>query len=125
MRISGMSTKNPGRIQIHGEGVGEISDSDIERRAQEIARMDGRTEAKDHDRVRARDELLNPGPPASPEADESETPVRLWSKGASSVGHQAVRTGMEDENSAAEQLVQEGIEEADRDQRLSASEERE
>ncbi len=38
-----MSTKNPGRIQIHGQGVGEISEDDIEKRAKEIA-ADGRAQ---------------------------------------------------------------------------------
>jgi len=117
-----MSAKNPGRIQIHGEGVGELSEDDIETRAKEIAMMDGRREAKDHDRVRAREELLNPGPSAAPEADETARPVELWSKGAASLGHEGAHVEPEDEANLAEQLVEEGVEEADREQRLSANE---
>ena len=123
MRIKSMSTHNPGRIQIHGEGVGEISDEVIETRAKELAQMDGRPEAKEHDRVRAREELLNPGPSPAPEADETVTPVELWSKAIASRGHEGVHTELEDEANLAEQLVEEGVEEADREQRLSASEE--
>lgn len=118
-----MSTKNPGRIQIHGEGVGEISEDDIETRAKELAVMDGRREIKGHDRVRAREELLNPGPPPAPEADETVRPVELWSKASASIGHEGVHNELEDEANLAEQLVEEGVEEADREQRLSASEE--
>jgi hypothetical protein len=112
----------PGRIQIHGAGIGELSESDLERRAQEIARMDGRNAANAVDRARAREELLHAGPPPAPEADETEHPVRLWSEAAGSAGHQAPRIGPEDEESPVEQLFNEGLEEAERDQRLSACE---
>lgn len=111
-----------GRIQIHGAGIGEISESDLNRRAAEIARMDGRTAANALDRDRAREELLHAGPPPAPEADETVQPVRLWSEGVGSVGHQAPRIGPEDAESPVEQLFYEGLEEAERDQRLSASE---
>ncbi len=109
----------PGRIQIHGAGVGELSEADIKRRALEIAQMDGRTVAKAADLANARDELVNCGPPPAPEGDDS---IRLWSEAESSVGHQAPRIGPDDEISPVEQLINEGLEEAERDQRLSASE---
>lgn len=108
-----------GRIQIHGAGVGELSETDLERRALEIAHMDGRPVANAADRAHARDELIHSGPPPAPEGDET---VRLWSEAESSVGHQAPRIGPEDEISPVEQLINEGLEEAERDQRLSASE---
>jgi hypothetical protein len=108
-----------GRIQIHGAGVGEISESDLERRALEIAHMDGRTAANAADRAQARNELTHSGPPPAPEGDEE---IRRWSEAAGSTGHQAPRIGPEDEISPVEQLINEGLEEADRDQRLSASE---
>jgi len=111
-----------GRIQIHGAGIGELSEADLERRAAEIARMDGRTSANAVDRSHAREELLHSGPPPAPEADETVHPVRLWSEAAGSFGHQAPRIGPEDEESPIEQLFYEGLEEADRDQRLSACE---
>lgn len=117
---------NPsGRIQIHGAGVGEISEADIATRAQELARMDGRHSATAADRMRARDELIHAGPPPAPEADETVEPVRLWSEAVGSTGHQAPRVMPEDEISPVELLVNEGLEEAERDQRLSASENQE
>jgi len=109
------------RIQIHGRGVGEISEADIEARAREIAEADGRTRPGSRDILQAREELTNPRAPAAPEADETVRPVGLWSKGASSVGRRGVHTHLEDEQSGAEQLVNEGLEEADRDQRVSAT----
>lgn len=123
-RSKGMSAKNVGRIQIHGHGIGEISDEDIERRALEIAQADGRPEAGDQDRLAARDELQNPGPPPSPEADETAGPIESWSKAPASRGQPGTRNHPEDEQTAAEQLVNEGLEEADRDRRRSASEDR-
>lgn len=118
-----MSTQNTGRIQVHGAGVGEISSADIETRAGEIARMDGRPKAGAQDRQQARDELEHPGPPPAPEADETVKPVQLWSQGVASEGHRGIRTKLDDEVSPGELLVNEGLEEAERDQRLSASEE--
>ncbi len=122
MRIVGMN-KNTGRIQIHGNGVGEISETDIEQRAAEIARMDGRTQAAAQDRLAAREELQHPGPQSESDADEAVAPVELWSEAAASYGHRGVNSALEDEQSAGEKLVNEGVEEADSDQRLSASEE--
>lgn len=118
-----MSTKHPGRIQIHGQGVGELTEADIDTRARELALMDGRREVREHDRQRAREELLFPGPPAPPEADESVKPVELWSMAPASMGHEGPHSELEDEANLAEELVEEGVEEADREQRLSATEE--
>jgi hypothetical protein len=111
---------NPsGRIEIHGAGVGGLGEQDIEKRAAEIARMDGRSHVHAADRSQAREELLHSGPPAAPEGDEE---VRHWSEAAGSTGHQVPRVLPDDEVSPVEQLINEGLEEAERDLRLSASE---
>jgi len=109
------------RIQIHGTGVGEISDDDIHRRALELARLENRSSPNKADHQRALEELQQVGPPPPPEADESEAPIRKWSEAMASTGHQAPKVGFNDDH-IVEQLVQEGLEEAERDQRLSASE---
>lgn len=111
------------RMQTHGQGNGEISDEAIAQRAEELARMDGRKHAAEQDRFHALDELTHPGPPPPPEADETESPVGSWSDGVASHGHEGPHSELEDEQSAAEQLVEEGVEEADHEQRLAASEE--
>lgn len=105
-------------METHGRGDGEISDEAIAQRAEELARIDGRKHAADQDRFRALEQLSHPGPPPPPEADEA---VEKWSEAAASHGHQGPHVELEDEQSAAEQLVNEGIEEADHEQRLAAS----
>ena len=109
-------------METRGRGDGEISDDAIAQRATELARIDGRTHASEQDRFHAREELTHPGPPPAPEADETVRPVEKWSQSTASQGHQAPQVELEDEQSAAEQLVYEGIEEADHDQRVAASE---
>ena len=118
-----MSNHQPGRIQIHGKGIGEISEADIDQRAREIAKTDGRRAAGPQDRTSALNELQHSGPPPSPEADESTGPVELWSNALASKGHRGVQSGEDDEESPAEQLVNEGLEEADTDRRIAASKE--
>jgi hypothetical protein len=121
-----MTNRTPtARIEIHGGGAGEISNADIERRAAEIARMDGRIDVTDHDRFHARNELSSSGAPPPDEFDETIANVQAWDESPASHGHRAPRIGPDDEISATETLINEGLEEADRDQRLSASTEEE
>lgn len=103
--------------------MGEIGDEEIAQRAKEMARIDGRKEAGAQDFANAREELLNPGPPSAPEADESEQPVGRWSDAPGSAGRRGVEVLPDDEQTLAEDLVEEGLEEADREQRLAASDE--
>ena len=107
------------RIQIHGQGIGEISSDDIHRRAVELARLENRHTPNKADHQRALEELEQVGPPPPPEADESEAPVRKWSESMASSGHRAPKVGFDDDH-LSEQLVEEGLAEAERDQRLSA-----
>jgi hypothetical protein len=116
-------SNRPGRIEIAGKGVGEIGDEEIRQRAMELARMDGRKEAGAHDLANACEELKNPGPASAPEADESEEPVGSWSDAPGSAGRRGVEVLPDDEQTLAEHLVEEGLEEADREQRLAASDE--
>lgn len=122
-RFRVMKANPPARMETRGRGDGEISEDAIARRAEELARMDGRPKASEQDRFHAREELANPGPAPAPEADESVQPAEKWSMAAASQGHEGPHGELEDEQSAAEQLVAEGIEEADHDQRVAASEE--
>jgi hypothetical protein len=117
-----MKKNPPARMETRGRGDGEISDEAIARRAEELARMDGRPRASEQDRFHAREELANPGPAPAPEADETVHPVEKWSMATASHGQEGPHSELEDEQSAAEQLVAEGVEEADHDQRVAASE---
>lgn len=112
-------TPKPSRITLRGTGQGEIGDDAIEQRAAELARTDGRRIPGEHDRWRAREEITHPGPPPAPEGDD----VEKWSAAPTSRPHSGPRADLEDEESAPEALVREGIEEADHDRRVTASEE--
>ncbi|MGH8048990.1 MAG: hypothetical protein ACREKL_17245 [Chthoniobacterales bacterium] len=112
------------RIEIGGKGFGEASDDTIEQRAREFAKLNGHDSPTEHDRAAARKELREPlGAAASPEdeLEESERPGDAFP--AASHGTQAERLEPEDEQTVDEELVQEGIEEADHEARVKSTEE--
>lgn len=85
----------------------------IEERASEIARAGGRAQPNDLDRTRAREELVGSWE-QSPTVGE---PDRDWYTPLESSGKKAPGVRPEEEEKIPEKLVQEGIDEADRDQR--------
>jgi hypothetical protein len=101
------------------EGIGTVTVQMVEQRAREIARSDGRAEPNDLDRSRAREELTGPTS-ASEKAPTMEEPGRDWQMPLVSSGEKAPTLRPEDDQSIAEKLVEEGIEEADHDQRLAS-----
>lgn len=113
-----------GKIIEHNKGLGTVTPEMVEERARELARMDGRTEPNGGDRERAHQELLGvteEGTP--PEAVEKEIEnVVTWDEAPEESGVQAPQILPEDEANIAETLVQEGLEEAEHDQRLSSAE---
>ena len=88
----------------------------IEERACEIARSDGRQQPNDLDRTRAREELIGPTS-GSEKPPTKEEPGRDWYTPLVSSGEKAPTVRPEDEENIPEKLVQEGIDEADHDQR--------
>ena len=113
-----------GKISVHGDGFGAPSPDAIEKRAREIALIAERDpdEFTDADWDQARRELLGWQAPGAPEetADNAEV-VEEWNVVASSAGHRAPR--VEDEENLGEQLVEEGIQEAEHDQMVEARKE--
>jgi hypothetical protein len=113
-----------GKISIHGDGFGTPSPDAVEKRAREIALIAERDpdEFTDADWDQARRELLGTQFPNAPEetADNAEV-VEEWNVVASSAGHRAPR--IEDEESLGEQLVEEGVQEAEHDQMVEARKE--
>jgi hypothetical protein len=101
------------------ETLGTVTREMIEERAQEIARADGREEANDLDRTRAREDLTGSIAGSEPRTVGEPTPDWYTPRGGSS-GEKAQTVRPEDEASIPEKLVQEGIEEADHDQRSSS-----
>ena len=108
-----------GKILRGSEGVGTVTPQMLEERAREIARSDGRSQPNDLDRIRAREELIGPTS-ASEKPPTNEEPGRDWQMPLVSTGEKAPTLRPEDDENIPEKLVQEGVEEADHDQRLSS-----
>jgi hypothetical protein len=96
----------------------------IEERARKIAHSDGRTPPNDLDRSRAHEELTGPTV-GSEKRGTKEEPGRDWGMPLVSSGEKAPAVRPEDEGNIPDNLVKEGIEEADRDQRSRAEERKE
>jgi hypothetical protein len=115
----------PGKIAIGSSGLGTITPETVEARALELAKADGRTEANEGDRASALDELRPNGDfvPAAPEVDDPELEnLTAWDEPLEAKGGPAEEMAPLDEANIAEQLVAEGLAEADHEQRVSASE---
>jgi len=98
------------------EGLGTVTTQTIEERAREIARGDGRAEVNDFDRTRASEELVG----RTSGSEQLRTVGELdrdWYTPRGSSGEKVRTVRPEDEENIPEKLVQEGIEEADDDQR--------
>jgi hypothetical protein len=104
------------KILLGTEGIGTVTSEMLEDRAQEIARANGRAEANDLDRTRAREELT--GDSEKPAAEEKLADDWYTPRGSS--GGKASTMRPEDAENIPEKLLQEGIDEADHDQRSSS-----
>ena len=91
----------------------------IEERAREIARGDGRAQSNDLDRTRAREELTG-ATPDSEKPPTREEPGRDWGMPLVSSGEKAPTVRPEDDENIPDKLIQEGVDEADHDQRSSS-----
>ena len=112
-------THSRGKILRGTEGLGTVTQQMIEQRAREIARTDGRLQTNDLDRIRAREDLTGPTS-GSEKLPTKEEPGRDWQMPLVSTGEKAPTVRPEDDENIPEKLIQEGIEEADHDQRLSS-----
>jgi hypothetical protein len=109
-------TQPKGKILRGTEGLGTITSQMIEERAHQIAQGEGRAEANDLDRTRAREDLT--GSTSSSEPPTRKETDRDWYTPRGSSGEKAPTVRPEDDENIPEKLIQEGIEEADHDQRL-------
>ena len=112
-------THSRGKILCGTEGLGTVTHQMIEQRAQETARSDGRNRPNDLDRSSAREELTG-ATPGSEKVPAREEPGRDWEMPLVSRGEKAPTVGPEDEQNVPEELIQEGVEEADHDQRVKS-----
>jgi hypothetical protein len=108
-----------GKILRGTEGIGTVTPQMVEERSREIARSDGRNRPNDLDRTRAREDLTGTTPD-SEKRPTREEPGRDWQMPLVSTGERAPTVRPEDDQNIPEKLIQEGVEEADHDQRLSS-----
>lgn len=101
------------------EGLGTVTQKMIEERAREIAQSDGREQPNDLDRRNAREELTGVVT-GQDKAPTTKNPGEDWGMPLVSSGEKAPTVRPEDDENIPEKLIQEGIEEADHDQRLRA-----
>lgn len=116
----------PGKIAVGADGLGTVSPELVAERALELAKADGRLEPNEADRANAAAELLPHGAlvPAPPEVDDPALEnLTAWDEPLQARGGEVDEMEPMDEANIAEQLVEEGVSEADHDQRVSASEE--
>jgi hypothetical protein len=109
-------THSRGKTLRGTEGLGTATQQMIEQRAHEIARSDGRNRPNDLDRSSAREELVGArsGPEKVPTREEQG---RDWEMPLVSTGEKTPSVRPEDDQQVTEELIQEGVEEADHDQR--------
>ena len=108
-----------GKILRGTEGLGTVTPRLVEERAREIARSDGREQPNDLDLTRAREELT--GATLSSEKPATrEEPGRDWGMPLVSSGEKAPTVRPEDEENIPQKLIQEGVDEADHDQRSNS-----
>ncbi len=115
-----------GRFTEHARGLGTVTKEMVRQRAQELAAINGRTEDQvlDSDLDLAYRELtgregLTPHPTQAEEVPEGER----WEAAAGSTGAQAPKVPAPDEQTFAEKLVEEGVEDAEQDQMARAARE--
>lgn len=113
-----------GRIEVRGRDAGEITDQMIDKRAREIAEINGRSpdEIFSEDRAAAREELMGERLPATTEEDGKSIGElsRDPSNPPAYYGKTARATESDDEKNGLERIVLEGVEEAQHDQMLQA-----
>ena len=113
--------ENSGRISDHFRGLGTVTGEMVERRAKEIAIINGRTPHNftENDWVQAKHELL--GDSVEIEAEEPIAALTRWDEEPGTSGHRVENSPSSDEQTVAEHLVEEGVEEANHDQMLKGS----
>lgn len=115
-----------GRISTHGEGAGAFSPDDVERRARELALIEGRSKPRQEDRDQALRELRGTDLPPLSDSDGASAGgiSRDPRQPPSHYGHQEPDREDADGQQAVERLVVEGVEEAQHDQMVQAGKRR-
>lgn len=115
----------PERLKAGDPGLGAPDSQEIEQRAVELAKSDGRSTFTDADLARAEAELGGGSPEElAPEADAPIVEdIQTWDEPVNEHGQKAQEFALEDEANVGEELVADGLDEADHSQRAAAAEE--
>ncbi|MDB6169247.1 MAG: hypothetical protein JWM88_2111 [Verrucomicrobia bacterium] len=112
------------KIILHGQGTGDLSDADVEKRARELAVIRGRSgdQVNENDRAEAWSELHGDLVPETSDTDGQSAGAmsRDPSEPIGVPGRQIPNREGDDETAAVERLASEGVEEAQHDQMLAS-----
>jgi hypothetical protein len=118
------NTRNPaaGKIINRDHAIGLTDETDIEKRAREVASIEGHRAVNNDDRRQAQSELNGDDIPSVSDEDAQgiSSLSRDPSEPASTPGRQIPDREGEDEQLATERLVAEGVNEAEHDQMVAA-----
>lgn len=122
IRIMPKNSRDAQKVELSGRGVSGFSQADVERRAGELALIDGRTAVTQEDRdaavVEFRDRHLPDA--VNEDAESMQSMSRDPSDPMVDRGRQIPEYGGEDEKAALEHLALEGVEEAQHEQMLES-----
>ncbi|MEI9892482.1 MAG: hypothetical protein WDN28_00795 [Chthoniobacter sp.] len=111
----------PAKIIQHSEGLGAPSADTVRRRAQELATINGHAEFNDDDWREAKRELHGGHQTNDTNGDmEMSAAISEHDMVTSSMGHHVENMGVEDQDSVAEELIAEGMDEAVHEQMLAS-----
>jgi hypothetical protein len=121
--------KNPtdqGRFTEHGHGLGTVTEEMVLKRAEELALIAGRPKGVvlDMDYREARRELTGKQGLVSSSREERLPEDARWEEVSVSEGHRVAEVPPSDEQTFAEELVEEGVDDAEQDLMDAATRER-
>ena len=116
------NTIEQGKFTEQGHGLGTVTKEMVRKRAKELALINGRQQVLDSDfeqakRELTREEHLTPEPTAAEKLPEESR----WEPVGESVAKEGPKVPAPDEQTFAERLVEEGVEDAEHDQMTRAT----
>lgn len=114
----------PARILEGSAEPGTVTPEMLQERAEQLAKMDGRPGPSETDQAQALAEMTGTLEMGTPELDDPALKnLTVWDESTEIAGHHTPTTFPTDEPNIGERLVEEGLEEADHEQRLAAVDE--
>jgi len=112
---------SPGRISGHFNGLGTVTRDMVVTRAKELAIINGHEHFTDSDFAQAKREMTGTDLPTENGEEEGVATLTRWDEDPGTAGHQVENMKAQDEEAFAEQLVEEGVNEAEHEQMVEGS----